>query len=126
MSLLDEGNYALFKYLYLTQSRFIKYKNLYEEMIDILSQEKEETFDLIEIIKNGEICSKRVNYEVNMVKSNINKILKQDLDYDLNEYQNEEKPPLPENMAQNYKEYDDIEEFTGFIPIQLPDKIIKD
>ena len=125
MSLLGEGNYALFKYLYLTQSRFIKYKNLYEEMIDILSQEKEETFDLIEIIKNGEICSKRVNYEVNMVKSNINKILKQDLDYDLNEYQNEEKPPLPENMEKNYKEYDDIEEFTGFIPRQLPDKIIK-
>ena len=125
MSLLNEGNYALFKYLYLTQSRFIKYKNIYEEMIDILSQEKEEKFDLSEIIKNAEICSKRVNYEVNIIESNINKILKQDLDYDLNEYQNEEKPPLPENMEKNYKEYDDIEEFTGFIPRQLPDKIIK-
>ena len=37
MSLIGEGNYALFKYIYLTQSRFIKYNNLYEEILDILS-----------------------------------------------------------------------------------------
>ena len=125
MSLLGEGNYALFKYLYLTQSRFIKYKNIYEEMIDILSKEKDENFDLVEIKKNAEICSQRVIYEVNKIELNINKILKQEFDYELNEYQNEEKPPLPENMEKNYKEYDDIEEFTGFIPRHLPDKIIK-
>jgi hypothetical protein len=64
MSLLNEGNYALFKYIYLTQSRFIKYENLYEEMIDILSQEKDESFDLIEIKKNAEKCINRINYEV--------------------------------------------------------------
>ena len=59
MSLIGEGNYALFKYIYLTQSRFIKYNNLYEEILDILSNDKNNNYDLTEIKKNADICIKR-------------------------------------------------------------------
>ena len=45
-ALLGEGSYPIFKYIYLIQSRFLKYENLYEELLDILSKEKEEAFDL--------------------------------------------------------------------------------
>ena len=75
ISLLNEGNYCLFKYIYLTQSRFIiKYKNLYEEMIDILS--KENKYDLTEIKKNAEICIKRINFEINRIKFTISSLIK--------------------------------------------------
>ena len=54
-ALLKEGNYCLFKYIYLISSRFIiKYKNLYEEILEILSKEQNNKFDLIEIKKNAE------------------------------------------------------------------------
>ena len=70
ISLLNEGNYALFKYIYLTPSRFIsKYSNLYEEIIDILS--KDNKYDLIEIKKNAEFCIKRINFETKKVYNNI-------------------------------------------------------
>ena len=123
MSLSGEGNYGLFKYIYLTQSRFIKYNNLYEEMLDILSQEKNEIYDLTEIKKNGEICIKRVNFEVNKTDKNISIMVQKNLDY--NYLENEEKPPLPEMMEKNNNESEEIEEFTGFYPKHLPDKIIK-
>ena len=125
MSLLGEGNYAIFKYIYLTQSRFIKYNNLYDEMIDILTKDKNDNYDLSEIKKNSEICITRINYEINKIKYNISILTEHKLKYDLNLIQSDEKPPLPENMKETNKDYEDIEEFTGFIPRYLPDKIIK-
>ena len=108
IALLNEGNYCLFKYIYLTQSRFIlKYNNLYEEMIDILSHVKDNAFNLEEITKNANICIKRINYEINKTDENDN------------------IPELPENMKKSYMEYDNIKKFTGFIPKHLPDKISK-
>ena len=110
LALLNEGNYCLFKYIYLTQSRFIvRYNNLYEEMIQILSKDEKNKFDLSEIQKNAEICIKRINYEIgNIKKEELNAI-----------------PELPENMKKNFIEFNDVKEFTGFIPKHLPDKISK-
>ena len=135
ISLLNEGNYALFKYIYLTQSRFIiKYNNLYEEIIDILS--KDNKYDLTEIKKNAEMCIKRINYEVNKIKDNLLLISNKNLDADddinddikVKENQkyiddNDEIPDLPEKMK--YKENEDVEQFTGFNPKHLPDEIEK-
>ena len=139
ISLLDEGNYCLFKYIYLTQSRFIlKYANLYEEMIDILS--KEEKYNLSEIKKNAEICIKRIEFEVNTVKKNLEKLTNKNLEEEDDNINNdsskkEEKeedkkdsneiPELPSNMMENYVANDDIQEFTGFIPDHIPDSIEK-
>jgi hypothetical protein len=124
MSLLGEGNYALFKYIYLTPSRFFKYENLYEEMLDILSQEKEnKIYDLTEIKKNGEICLKRINYEINRMKKNISTMFGKKIDYETND--KNEKPDLPENMREINENAEETEEFTGFYPRILPDKISK-
>ena len=124
MSLLGEGNYALFKYIYLTPSRFFKYENLYDEMLDILSQEKDDKiYDLTEIKKNGEICIKRINYEINRMKKNISKMFGKKMDYENND--KNEKPDLPENMMEFNEKSEETEEFTGFYPRILPDKISK-
>ena len=141
LALLDEGNYCLFKYIYLTPSRFIiKYPNLYEEIIDILKNENK--YDLTEIIKNAEICIKRVNFEINRINDTISLISKKKIDVDdedekenkAQENKTEEEnnpdfsqtpPDLPEKMMKVYKENEDIEEFTGFIPRHIPDSIKK-
>ena len=73
LALLNEGNYCLCKYIYLTQSRFIiKYKNLYEEIIDILSNQNNNKYDLTQIKANAELYIKLVNYELNEVLRNKN------------------------------------------------------
>ena len=114
LALLNEGNYCLFKYIYLTPSRFIiKYKNLYEEIIEILSEDQNNKFDLTEIKKNAEIYINLINYE-----------LKEDFENKSNSVDNNEKE-LQENLRKIFKEYKSIEEFTGFIPKHIPDKISK-
>ena len=120
LALLNNGNYCLFKYIYLTPSRYIiKYKNLYEEIIDILSKNK--NYDLTEIKKIGEICSKRVEAEIQTVKDNLgeDKIIKGDKNTD------KKLPDLPEKMNEKFLEISGIREFTGFIPEHIPDKLVK-
>ena len=133
LSLLDKGNYYLFKYIYLTQSRFIlKYANLYEEMIEILS--KENKFDLTEIKKNAEICIKRVSSEIGHMKENFYKITNKKFesdDEDNGQKEDEPKdkelnfPELPEKMEDIYKGNEEILQFMGFEPQYLPDEIAK-
>ena len=136
-SLLDKGNYYLFKYIYLTQSRFIlKYANLYEEMIEILSNENK--YDLTEIKKNAEICIKRVSSEIGHMKENFYKITNKKFESDdedneqkENEDEDEAKnkefnlPELPEKMEDIYKDNEEILQFMGFEPQYLPDEIAK-
>ena len=124
-SLLGEGNYALFKYIYLTQSRFFKYENLYDEIIDILSKDENDNYDLTQIKKNSEICINRIIFEMNKIKYNLSILTKQNLDYNSDLVNIDEKPPLPENMIANNKDFEEVEEFTGFIPEYLPGKIVK-
>ena len=135
ISLLEEGNYCLFKYIYLTQSRYIiKYNNLYEEIIDILS--KENKYDLIEIKQIAEICIKRINYEkdrMNEIISNTENIHSEDFNFNniIKNKNNESEenaeniPQLPEKMKKSIKNNKNIEEFMGFIPEHLPDNIEK-
>ena len=115
LALLNKGNYCLFKYIYLTQSRFIiKYKNLYEEIIDILSNEKNNKYDLSEIKEKAEIYIKLLNYEFNKVLGNKNYL------------ENEESVlQLQYKIKNEYNIYETIENFTGFIPKHIPNKISK-
>ena len=137
ISLLNEGNYCLFKYIYLTQSRFpAKYNNLYEEIIDILS--KENKYDLTEIKQNADICIKRINFETNRLKSNLSKITNKKLDsedeidkkennseeIEYNDNNNNEIPELPEKMKKKYQETEEINEFIGFTPTHIQDTIV--
>ena len=137
ISLLNEGNYCLFKYIYLTQSRFAaKYNNLYEEIIDILS--KENKYDLTEIKQNADICIKRINFETNRLKSNLSKITNKKLDSEdeidkkennsegikNDDNYNNEIPELPEKMKKKYIETEDIDEFIGFTPTHIQDTIV--
>jgi hypothetical protein len=58
-----KGNYFLFKYLYLMQSRSIIYENLYQEIKIELEKANNKNYDL-SLIKNKEIkCIEIVNYE---------------------------------------------------------------
>ena len=70
----NNGNYFLFKTLYLMQSRSIKYDNLYQEMKRILARAENDKYNLNKI-KNAEISAiQYVNYEVessmNFIKDN--------------------------------------------------------
>ena len=104
-------------------------------MIDILSQEKDENFDLIEIKKNAEKCINRINYEVEKIWKHLeiisekSKYINDDSDDDSREdekeQKDEKKPELPEAMEKNYKEHDCICEFTGFSQKHFPDELIK-
>ena len=116
LCLLGEGNYCLFKYIYLMPSRFIlKYSNLYEEIIDILTKENKN--DLTEIKKNAEMCIKRIKFEIKRVNNTIAAMSEkkiEEIDEDYNEDENEDEkenencrgyecsPDLPDKMMLNY------------------------
>jgi hypothetical protein len=67
-----EGNYFLFKTLFLMQSRSIKYDNLYYEMKDILQNSGKNEYDLNEINKEEKELIEIVNYEVESFYNIIN------------------------------------------------------
>jgi hypothetical protein len=77
----NEGNYYLFKTLYLMQSRAIKYDNLYQEMKEILEKAKNNNYDLEKIKLIEKEC---INFINNEEKSKIpecfknNEIMKKD------------------------------------------------
>ena len=58
------------------------------------------------------MCITRINYEINKIKCIISILTEHKLNYNSNLIENDEKPPLPENMKKNNKDYEDIEEFT--------------
>ena len=58
-----KGNYFLFKFLYLTQSRNIFFDNLYQEIISILENNKNKKYDLTEVKSKEKKCIEIVNYE---------------------------------------------------------------
>ena len=65
---IKEGNYFLFKTIYLMQSRSIKYDNLYEEMKEILKKanmSNNNKYDLLKIQNAEKECINLVNYEIN-------------------------------------------------------------
>jgi hypothetical protein len=58
-----KGNYFLFKFLYLMQSRNIFYDNLYQEIIFILENCKNKKYDLTQVKSKEKKCIEIVNYE---------------------------------------------------------------
>ena len=67
---IKEGNYYLFKYLYLMQSRTIKYNNLYEEIKQLLENENKNNnnkYDLIKLKNNEKKCIELINYETKSI-----------------------------------------------------------
>ena len=58
-----KGNYFLFKFLYLTQSRNMYYENLYQEMKIILENANNKKYDLSQIKSQETICIELVIYE---------------------------------------------------------------
>jgi hypothetical protein len=122
LMLLGRGNYCVFKYIYLSPARCIYYKNLFEEMLDILEQENKSNkegvvYDLVEIKKNAEICIQKIEYEVDLV---IKYLKDADLINDEIEYK------LPELMQKYYIEVDDVGKFIGTKPNFIPGDIIKE
>ena len=86
----NEGNYFLFKTLYLMQSRSIKYDNLYQEMKSILEKTGNDKYDLNKINQAEKGIIQFVNYEVENMKKTIDK------HNSGNDEKNESKPNLPE------------------------------
>ena len=85
------GNYFLFKFLYLTQTRSIKYENLYKEMKLILENSKKKKYNLAQFNSSETKLIKIVKYE----KENLeNKII------DLKQITNTIKPELPELLEE--------------------------
>ena len=121
LMLLGKGNYCIFKYIYLSPARCIKYNNLYEEMLDILEQEnnslKNNIYDLSEIKSNAEICIKRINYEVDLAL----KYLKGE-----NIIDEEIKYELPEKMKKYFVQNDDVDKFIGSNPNYIPGDIVEE
>jgi hypothetical protein len=58
----EKENYALFKYIYLMPARSLLYKNLYEEIIEYLKEEK--TFNLEKFKKREEKFIKNIEKEI--------------------------------------------------------------
>ena len=57
------GNYFLFKYIYLMQPRNMKYENLYEEMKSLLNSSANKKYNLTQIQSKEKKCIEIINYE---------------------------------------------------------------
>ena len=71
---IKEGNYILFKIIYLMQSRSIKYNNLYEEIKEILknaNKNKNNKYNIIKIERAEKECIELIKYETDNENYNI-------------------------------------------------------
>ena len=98
-----KGNYFLFKYLYLMQSRCIYYENLYEEMKIILENanknNQNKKYD-ISLIKSREIrCIEIVNYEKENLEYMITMSSGVSSTIDLKQKKYKTRPDLPESFG---------------------------
>ena len=114
----NEGNYFLFKYIYLMQTRSIKYENLYLEMKEILdkaNQNNNNKYNLDKINELEKYCIDLINYETSEALNRIsNEEIKQ---------KKESKPQLPETITSNQsfqKEEKIYQDFIGYISNIIP------
>ena len=101
---IKKGNYFLFKYLYLMQSRCIYYENLYVEMKTILenanNNNQNKKYDL-SIIKSKEIkCIEIVNYEKDNLEYMIIMSSGVSSTVDLKQKKYKTRPDLPESLEE--------------------------
>ena len=123
LMLLGRGNYCLFKYIYLLPARSLYYKNLYEEMIDILEEDNKinnNLYNLEEIKKNADICIKKINYEINKTINELKNISTNDEDKENKEYK------LPEMMEKYYINSSEVEHFIGINPNMIQSNIVRE
>jgi len=108
-----EGNYELFKYLYLLPARSLFYKNAYEELLNIIKDKY--NFNDMEIIQNFYLD--KINYELaNYTKKNSNS----------EEMQNLKKPDIPLIIKDSYRESSSTKYNNGFCPEIVPGEIIRE
>ena len=127
---IKEGNYYLFKYLYLMQSRTIKYNNLYEEIKQLLenaNKNNNNKYDLTKFKNNEKKCIELINYETNSMNFLID-LNSSSLSNTMNEKNKyNTKPELPDclkasNVILNEKKNKD---YIGLISDIVPDEIGK-
>ena len=116
MCLSNGGNYYLFKYLYLLPARNICYKNAYEELVSIISENS--SFTIKNFSNTEKILIDKINYELNIIyqKENPNNI----------NFKNINKPELPKEISENNPDIKSISEFMGFQPDFIPGEIVKE
>ena len=102
-----EGNYILFKNLYLMQSRTIKYDNLYLEMKEILenanNKNNNNKYDLKKIKEVEKQCIELLEYEIDSLNSTINEPEKEE------KKTLRTKPILPDAFKSNESIIDEAE-----------------
>ena len=116
-----EGNYFLFKTLYLMQSRSIKYDNLYQEMKSILAKTGNNKYDLNKINEAEKEVILLINYEVEKMRLNIK----------TNNNEENKKDKLKPNLPEQYNKWKDTLDlkfninYIGCLCDIFPDKIGK-
>ena len=122
-----EGNYILFKTLYLMQSRSIKYNNLYEEIKEILknaNQKNNNKYDIHKIEKAEKECIELIKYETDnenyIIEISQGKKPSKDKNY-------KTKPKLSEifKSSEYIIEDNNIKEYIGNISNYIPHEIGK-
>ena len=123
-----EGNYILFKTLYLMQSRSIKYNNLYEEIKEILknaNQNNNNKYDITKIEKAEKECIDLIKYEID----NENYIIEisQNKNHNFNDKKYRTKPKLSGifKSSELLIEDNNIKEYIGNISSFIPHEIGK-
>jgi len=124
---IKEGNYYLFKYLYLMQSRTIKYDNLFDEIKKLLenaNKNNNNKYDLTKLRNIEKKCIELINYET----KSINLLIDLNSCNSMNEKTKyNTKPELPDclkasNVILNEKKNKD---YIGLISDIVPDEIGK-
>ena len=128
---IKEGNYYLFKYLYLMQPRTIKYENLYDEMKQLLenaNKHNNNKYDLSKFRNNEKKCIELIKYETNSIYYLIELNSSSSMSKSSNERNKyNTKPELPDslkasNVILNEKKNKD---YIGVISDIIPDDIGK-
>ena len=128
---INEGNYFLFKYIYLMQTRTINYENLYLEMIQILenaNKNNNNKYNIEKIKQVAKECIKLINYEIEDEYNSIKLSLRKNLSKEENGKNNlKVKPELPECFKSNKDLINEKKnkEFIGVICDLIPHEIGK-
>jgi len=128
---IKEGNYYLFKYIYLMQSRAIKYDNLYEEIKQLLGKANKKNsnkYDLNKFRKTEKKCIELIKYETNIMNYIIELNLSSNMPNSMNERSKyNTKPDLPDSLKESYIFLNEKEnkDYIGLISDIVPDEIGK-
>ena len=118
LCLEGHSNYYIFKYLYLLPARNLYYKNVYEELKDIIKDNS--SYNLKNTSKNENDFTQKVEYELNEIYK---KRYPNNKEIEIKKL---EEPVLPNNIVKYNQNLTLVEEFLGFNPDFIPGKIIRE